>query len=122
MKQQLASGQCYTPYDTNHAPYTERTCPLVGSIGSCLKRSIFEDEFVQVRNQTWQGTVRGETAEPVSTARGTIGTKPSIHTKDCHGWAFEIGSNAPLMGIEEGGNGEVISSSTRLRFYISLVP
>ena len=51
MKQQLASGQGYTPYDTNHAPHTERTCPLVGSIGSCLKRSIFEDEFAQVRDR-----------------------------------------------------------------------
>jgi hypothetical protein len=37
--------------------------------------------------------------------------------QDCYGGY----SNAPLKGIEEGGNREAISSSRRLRLYISLV-
>jgi hypothetical protein len=31
--------------------------------------------------------------------------------QDCHGWAFKIGSNGPLVEIQEGDEGEVILSS-----------
>jgi hypothetical protein len=34
--------------------------------------------------------------------------------KDCHDWAFEIGWNTPLPGIEEGGKGEAILSRKRV--------
>jgi hypothetical protein len=31
--------------------------------------------------------------------------------QDCHGWAFKIGSNGPLVEVQEGDEGEAILSS-----------
>jgi hypothetical protein len=31
--------------------------------------------------------------------------------QDCHGWAFNIGSNGPLVEVQEGDEGEAILSS-----------
>ena len=39
--------------------------------------------------------------------------------QDCHGWAFKIGLNGPLVEIQEGDEGEAICPRGWLRLYKS---
>ena len=38
-------------------------------------------------------------------------TRLMTGAQDCHGWAFKIGSNGPLVEVQEGDEGEAILSS-----------
>jgi hypothetical protein len=36
--------------------------------------------------------------------------------QDCHGWAFKIGLNGPLVEVQEGDEGEAILSSRMVAY------